>query len=161
MSAIAGVRIVPLRRIADERGAVSLMLKATDPYFAGFAEIYFSSVYPGVVKAWKNHQRMTVHYACVHGRVKLVLWDDREESPTRGALVREFLGPDEHKLVVIPPRIWHGFQGLGEPVSILANCATEVSDPDELDRLEPRSSRIPYNWDAPDQPARAATGEPT
>jgi dTDP-4-dehydrorhamnose 3,5-epimerase len=55
----------------DDRGAVSLMLKATDWFFAGFAEIYFSSAYPGVVKAWKNHQRMTVHYACMLGRIKL------------------------------------------------------------------------------------------
>src|SRR5438046_1933479 len=113
---IAGVQIVPLRRIVDERGSVLLMLKKSDPYFAGFAEIYFSSVYPGVVKAWKKHQRMTVHYACVLGGVKLVLWDDRGNSPTRGALMKEYIGPDDYKLVVIPPNVWHGFQGQADPV---------------------------------------------
>ena len=76
MTFIHGVQVVPLRRIVDDRGAVSLMLKSTDPWFAGFAEIYFSSVHPGVVKAWKRHRRMTVHYACMHGRVRVVLWDE-------------------------------------------------------------------------------------
>lgn len=145
---IEGVQVVPLRRIADERGAVLHMLKATDPHFVGFGEIYFSAVYSGVVKAWKNHRRLTANYACVHGRVKLVLWDDRAASTTQGALVEVSLAPDDHKLVVIPPGIWHGFQGMAEPVSILANCATEPSDPDELDRLEPRSTLVPYEWDA-------------
>ena len=148
MSAIDGVQVVPLRRIADERGAVLHMLKATDPHFAGFGEIYFSAVYSGIVKAWKNHRRLTANYACVHGRIKLVLWDDRDGSATNGALMEVSLAPDEHKLVVIPPGIWHGFQGLADPVSILANCATEPSDPAELDRLEPRSTLVPYEWDA-------------
>lgn len=145
---IDGVQVVPLQRIADERGAVLHMLKATDPHFVGFGEIYFSVVYTGVVKAWKNHRRLTANYACVHGRIKLVLWDNRTGSATRGALMEVSVAPDEHKLVVIPPGIWHGFQGIAEPVSILANCATEASDPDELDRLEPRSTLVPYEWDA-------------
>lgn len=147
MTSIHGVQVVPLRRIVDERGAVSLMLKSTDPWFTGFAEIYFSSVYAGMVKAWKRHRRMTVHYACMHGRVRVVLWDDRPDSPTRGTLMIEHLGPDEYKLLVIPPQVWHGFQGLGNPVSIVANCATEISDPEELERLDPRSRKIPFDWD--------------
>lgn len=143
---IAGVQVVPLKRIADDRGAVLHMLRATDPHFRGFGEIYFSSVYPGVVKAWKNHRRLTANYACVHGRIRIVLYDDREDSSTRGELLEVAIGPDEHALVVIPPGIWHGFQGLGEPVSILANCATEPSSPDELDRRDPTSPGIPYQW---------------
>lgn len=146
---IDGVELVPLRQIADERGAVYHMLKATDPHFAGFGEIYFSSVYPGVVKAWKHHRRMTANYACIVGRVKIVLYDDRDGSPSRGSLMEFTLGPAEYSLAVIPPRIWHGFQGLGEPSSILANCASEPSDPAELDRLDPDAESIPYTWDQP------------
>ena len=146
---IDGVRLVPLRQITDDRGTVSHMLKATDPHFTGFGEIYFSSVYPGVVKAWKHHRRMTANYACVLGRVKVVLFDDREGSPSRGAVMEFHLGPEEYSLAVIPPRIWHGFQGLGRPASILANCASEPSDPDELDRREPEDGAIPYAWGTP------------
>ena len=137
---------MPLKRIADERGAVLLMLRSTDPHFQRFGEIYFSTVYPGVVKAWKNHRRLTANYACVHGRIKVVLYDDRSESATTGGLMEVVIGPDEHALVIIPPGIWHGFQGIGEAVSILANCATEPSSPDELDRRDPGSAEIPYEW---------------
>ncbi len=124
------------------------MLRSDDPHFAEFGEIYFSSVYRGVVKGWKNHTRLTANYACVHGRIKVVLWDDREGSPTRGALMEVTVGPDDYSLLVIPPGIWHGFQGLAEPLSILANCATEPHDPDELDRLDPFTADIPYDWGA-------------
>jgi dTDP-4-dehydrorhamnose 3,5-epimerase len=141
--------VVPLERIADERGAVLHMLRSTDPHFSRFGEIYFSTVYPGVVKAWKNHRRMTSNYACIHGRIKIVLFDDREGAATRGNVMEVVVGPDEHALVVIPPGIWHGFQGMAEPVSILANCATEPHDPAELERLDPNSTDIPYDWERP------------
>lgn len=145
---IEGVQVLPLQRFEDERGAVLLMLKETDPHFVRFGEIYFSTVYAGVVKAWKCHRRMTANYACVHGRIRVALHDDRPSSPTRGATFEVHISPEEeHALVLIPPGVWHGFQGVADPVSILANCATEPSDPDELDRLEPATPRIPFAWD--------------
>jgi dTDP-4-dehydrorhamnose 3,5-epimerase len=146
-TSIDGVHVVPLRRIDDDRGHVALMLKATDPHYAGFGEIYFSGVYPGVVKAWKLHRRMTANYACVRGRILVVLYDDRPGSPSHGAMMEVELDAETHyALVVIPPRVWHGFQGLGTPESLLANCASEPSDPDELERLDPAIGRIPYTW---------------
>ena len=143
---IQGVKIIPLRRIADERGAVYHMLKATDPHFLQFGEIYFSTVYPDVVKAWKLHHRVTVNYACIFGRAKLVLYDERSASPTRGGLKEVLLGPDHYVLVVIPPGVWNGFQGVSQPMAIIANCATEPHDPSEFDRLDPVENHIPYKW---------------
>jgi dTDP-4-dehydrorhamnose 3,5-epimerase len=145
---IDGVQVVPLRRFNDDRGSVLLMLKETDVHFLRFGEIYFSTVYAGAVKAWKNHRRMTANYACIHGQIRVVLHDDRDSSPTRGTTVEVNLSPDEYALLVIPPHVWHGFQGVADPVSILANCATEVSDPDELDRRSPDDPLIPYAWAA-------------
>jgi dTDP-4-dehydrorhamnose 3,5-epimerase len=142
---IDGVQVVPLRRYTDERGSVLLMLKETDPHFVRFGEIYFSTVHRGVIKAWKNHRRMHANYTCVHGRIKVVLHDRRPASPTCGETTEVEISPDDrHVLVVIPPGVWHGFQGVVDPLSILANCATEPSDPDELERLE--VSEIPYAW---------------
>jgi dTDP-4-dehydrorhamnose 3,5-epimerase len=144
---IDGVRIVPLARIPDERGTVMHMLKATDPVFTGFGEIYFSTVYPGVVKGWHRHAEMTLNYACVHGRIKLVLFDDREGSPTRGEVMEQFLGPDDYSLVQIPPGIWNGFKGMGTEMAIVANCATQPHDPTRTTRLDPFENDIPYDWD--------------
>lgn len=142
---IDGVQVVPLKRIPDERGTIYHMLKRTDPHFVEFGEIYFSSVYRDVVKGWHRHREMTLNYACIHGRIKLVLYDDREASPSRGELMEVFLGPDEHSLVVIPPEIWNGFKGLAER-SIVANCCTHTHDPSRSERLDPFENDIPYDW---------------
>src|SRR5919204_5064088 len=112
---IEGVQVVPLRRIPDERGTVMHMLRSTDPHFREFGEIYFSTVYRDVVKGWHRHREMTLNYACVFGRIKLVLYDDREQSGTRGQLMEVFLGPDDYSLVVIPPELWNGFKGMTDP----------------------------------------------
>ena len=111
-----------------------------------FGEIYFSYVYPGAVRAWHVHKKMTLNYAVPVGRVKLVLYDDRESSPTRGNLVEIFTGPEDYKLITIPPRIWNGFKGIGPDAAIVANCSTLPHEPDEIERLDPFSDRIPYDW---------------
>ena len=143
---IDGVQVVTLRRIPDERGTVLHMLRRTDPHFREFGEIYFSTVYQGVVKGWHRHREMTLNYACPFGRIKLVLFDDREGSPTRGQLQEHFLGPDDYSLVVIPPGVWNGFKGLSEPLALVANCCTHPHDPARSERVDPFSKVIPYDW---------------
>jgi dTDP-4-dehydrorhamnose 3,5-epimerase len=142
---IVGVQVVPLRRIPDERGTIYHMLRRTDPHFIEFGEIYFTSIYQGVVKGWHKHRDMTLNYACVSGRIKLVLYDDRPDSVTRGTTSERFLGVDDYSLVVIPPGIWTGFKGMAD-VSLVANCATHPHDPARTERLDPFSDRIPYDW---------------
>jgi dTDP-4-dehydrorhamnose 3,5-epimerase len=143
---IEGVQVIPLRRIPDERGTVMHMLRSTDPHFTQFGEIYFSTVYPGVVKGWHRHREMTLNYACVSGRIKLVLYDDRPSSSTKGELVEVFLGPDNYSLVIIPPCVWNGFKGMSEPQAIVANCATHSHDPARSERRDPFDRSIPYDW---------------
>ena len=142
---IAGVLIVPLARIPDERGTIFHMLRATDPHFRGFGEIYFTSIYRGVIKGWHRHREMTLNYACIAGRIKLVLYDDRVGSATRGAILERFLGPDDYSLVVIPPEIWTGFKGMSDS-AIVANCATHPHDPSRTERVDPFGDAIPYDW---------------
>jgi len=142
---IDGVTVVPLRRIPDERGTVHHMLKRTDPYFIQFGEIYFTTIYREVVKGWHRHREMTLNYACIWGRIKLVLFDDREGSSTRNELNEHFLGPDDYSLVVIPPGVWNGFKGMAE-TSVVANCCTHPHDPARSDRLDPFVNEIPYDW---------------
>lgn len=143
---IDGVKIVPLRQIVDERGKIMHMLKATDPHFAGFGEIYFSCAWPGVVKAWHIHQRMTVNNAVIAGRAKLVLYDLRENSPTRGELQEVFFGEDNYVLVQIPPGIANGYKAYGTSMVVMANCASIPHDPEEMLRRPADDASIPYNW---------------
>lgn len=143
---IQGVDFHPLKQIPDERGRVMQMLRRDDPWFERFGEIYFSVVYPGVVKGWHLHKVMTLNYAVIVGRIKLVLYDEREDSPTRGKLQEIFAGEDNYCLITVPPNVWNGFKGLGVEPAILANCATEPYDPSEIVRSDPVSDRIPYDW---------------
>ncbi len=143
---IAGVLVKSLTRIPDERGSVMHMLRCDDPEFEGFGEIYFSTVWSGAIKGWHLHARMTLNYVVVVGHIKLVLYDDREGSPTRGTVQELFLGEDNYCLVRIPPLVWNGFKGLGARRSIVANCATIPYDPDEIRRLDPIGGGIPYDW---------------
>jgi len=144
---IEGVKHVPLRRIPDERGTVMHMLRRDDPHFIDFGEIYFSTVYAGVVKGWHQQEDMTRCYACVHGRIKLVAYDDRAGSPTLGEINEFFLGPDDYGLVIIPPGVWNGFKGMSQPEAIVANCCTRPHDAGRSSRKPPHGSDIPYSWE--------------
>jgi dTDP-4-dehydrorhamnose 3,5-epimerase len=144
---IFGVSIRPLKQIHDERGKVMHMLRADDENFLEFGEIYFSNVYPGVVKAWHLHRQMTLNYAVIAGAIKLVLFDPRQDSPTYGNVQEIFLSPENYLLVTVPPMVWNGFKGIGMDSAIVANCATHPHDPLELERLPPDTNEIPYRWD--------------
>ena len=143
---IEGVHIRPLKQIPDERGKIMHMLRCDDPHFETFGEIYFSVVYPGTVKGWHLHQRMTLNYAAIRGMIKLVLFDDRQGSPSQGKLLEIFTGEDDYTLITIPPLVWNGFKGIGVEPAIVANCASEPHDPTEIIRMDPSTDKIPYDW---------------
>jgi dTDP-4-dehydrorhamnose 3,5-epimerase len=122
------------------------MLKTTDEHFQQFGEIYFSTVFPGAVKAWHRHQQMTLCYAVPTGRIKFVMYDDRLGSPTYGEVQELFLGPENYHLVVVPPLIWNGFKGIDTQMSLVANCATIPHVAGEIERIDPTSPLINYDW---------------
>lgn len=144
---IEGVIVTPLKQILDERGKVMHMLRSDSPVFTQFGEIYFSSVYPGAIKAWHIHKKMSLNYAVPHGKIKFVLYDDRPSSTTCGEVQEIFLGPDSYNLVTVPHMVWTGFKGIGIEAAIVANCATIPHDPDEIDRKPAFDPDIPYDWE--------------
>jgi dTDP-4-dehydrorhamnose 3,5-epimerase len=144
---IQGVEVINLKQIPDERGKIMHMLRSDDRHFEKFGEIYFSIVYPGAIKGWHLHKKMTLNYAVPSGMIKLVLYDDRAKSPTKGKLMEIFIGEDNYSLVKIPFGVWNGFKGIGVKPAIVANCATLAHDPAEIVRLDPFSKKIPYSWD--------------
>lgn len=143
---IEGVIVTPLRQMFDERGKVMHMLRNDSAIFAGFGEIYFSCTYPGAIKAWHLHKKMTLNYAVIYGEIKCVLFDDRPGSKTRGRVDEFFLSPENYCLVTVPPLVWNGFKGIGDKTSIVANCATLPHDPDEIERKPAFDPSIPYDW---------------
>jgi len=143
---IDGVQVIPLRQIHDPRGKVMHMLRSTDPHFIKFGDIYFSTAYPGVIKAWHRHSVKVLNYAVVQGMIRLVLFDGRDNSTTKGQVQEVFLGPENYNLAIIPPGIWYGFQAIGTETAIVADCATEPHDPAEQESLPSNSNQIPFAW---------------
>ena len=144
---IQDVKITQLKQLVDERGKVMHMMREDSEVFQRFGEIYFSCTHPGVVKAWHLHRRMTLNYAVIYGKLKVVLFDDRPESSTFGQIQEFFLSPENYFLITVPPMIWNGFKAVGTETTIVANCATLPHDPSEMERRSPSDKSIPYDWD--------------
>ncbi len=134
--------------IPDERGRLMEILRADDPFFQKFGQAYITTVYSGVVKGWHFHKVQTDHFACLKGMIKLVLYDNREGSPTKGRVNQFFIGEHNNLLVTIPPGVLHGFKGVSEAEAIVLNLPTEPYNhaaPDEY-RLDAHDPSIPYDW---------------
>ncbi len=148
MDQIAGAVLADLKVIPTPGGPVLHMLRADSPLFMGLGEIYFSEVEPGAVKAWKRHLRMTQHFAVPVGLLKVVLHDDRPDSPTRGSTAEYLLGrPDHYRLLRIPPLVWYGFTAVGPVPALVCNCADLAHDPVESERAGLDDPRIPFGWE--------------
>jgi dTDP-4-dehydrorhamnose 3,5-epimerase len=145
---IDGVKIKKLKVIPDERGRLMEMFRADDEFFEKFGQVYVTTTYPGVVKAWHKHERQADNMACVAGMVKLVLYDARQGSPTRGKIDQLCMGVHNPILIHIPAGIYHGWMCLSDGESIVVNAPTEMYDyknPDEQ-RLDPHGGEIPFDW---------------
>ena len=152
MRLINGLRTKPLRVIPDERGRLVEMLRRDEPLFRRFGQVYCTSVNAGVVKGWHDHKKQIDNFVCVSGMIKLVAYDGRRDSPTKGLINEFFIGTHNPLLVQIPAGVSHGFKGLTEPEAIVINIPTEPyhrKRPDEY-RLDPHRSDIPYDWNRKD-----------
>ena len=144
---IEGVVVQKLQQLPDDRGSVLHMLRNDSPLFMGFGEVYFSEVVPGTVKAWKRHKKMTQHLAVPVGKIRLVLFDERPGSRTKGNLAEYAVGrPSDYNLIRIPPMVWYGFQSLAGEIALIVNCTDIPHDPEEIERLESEAEQIPYKW---------------
>lgn len=149
---IEGVRLKKLAVHTDERGRLMEMLRTDDEIFPKFGQVYMTTAYPGVVKAWHYHRLQTDHFVCVRGMMKVVLYDARDDSPTKGLINEFFIGDWNPVLVQIPALVYHGFKCVSEHEAIVVNTVTEpynYAEPDEY-RVDPHSGEIPYDWSRKD-----------
>lgn len=149
---IDGVVTKVLKVIPDERGFLMEILRKDDPFFQQFGQVYLTVVNPGVVKGWHYHRLQTDHFCVVKGMAKVVLYDSREGSPTKGEVNEFFLGEQNRTLLVIPAGVLHGMKGVGTEPAFLINTPTHpynYTEPDEF-RVHPHDNDIPYDWSRKD-----------
>lgn len=149
---IKGVHAKQLRVLPDERGRLMEIMRNDDDVFQKFGQVYMTTTYSGVVKAWHLHKRQTDNVCCVHGMIKLVLYDQRTDSPTFKEVNQFYLGVHNPLLVQIPANVYHGWMCVSQEEAVVVNVPTEVynrKDPDEH-RLDPHNNDIPYEWSRKD-----------
>ena len=145
---IHDVQVKQLKWIPDERGKLMEMLRCDDPVFQKFGQVYITTCYPGVVKAWHYHQNQADNMVVVKGMAKVALYDQREDSPTKGLVNEFFIGEDNPMLIHIPKMVLHGFKAYGSEPAYIVNTVTQPynhQQPDEF-RIDPFNNNIPYDW---------------
>ncbi|MCX6800759.1 MAG: dTDP-4-dehydrorhamnose 3,5-epimerase family protein [Candidatus Diapherotrites archaeon] len=149
MELIDGVILKDLKVFPDERGRLMEILRSDDPVFKGFGQAYVTAAYPGVVKAWHFHKGQYDNFVVLKGMMKIVIYDSRVDSKTKGLLNEFFLGEQNNKLLQIPPFVYHGFKCISETEAMVLNIPTQIynyKNPDEF-RLPFDDKSIPYNWE--------------
>ena len=147
-SVIEGVAVRRAKVLPDERGRLGEIMRADDPWFEKFGQVYFTTTYPGMVKAWHYHKKQTDHFYVIKGTVKIALYDQREGSPTYGMVNEIYLGEHCPGLLRIPPGVQHGWMCVSESEAFIVNMVSEMynySSPDEF-RTGPHENNIPYDW---------------
>ena len=145
---IKGVSVKKLKIISDDRGRLMEILRSDDKVFKKFGQVYMTTAYPGVVKAWHWHARQNDNFACVHGKIRLALYDARKNSPTYKEVNEFILSTDDPILVTIPKMVYHGFKGIADCESIIINIPTlpyDYKKPDEQ-RFDAYDNDIKYDW---------------
>lgn len=149
---IEGVKIKKLRVIPDQRGRLMEILRGDEELFMQFGQVYVTTTYPGVVKAWHLHKKQTDNVACVQGMIKLALYDPRKDSPTFRQVDQFYMGIHHPLLVQIPTGVCHGWMCVSQEEAVVVNVPTEAYDhenPDEY-RIDPHDNDIPYEWERKD-----------
>ena len=132
----------------DSRGRLFEILRNDDPAFIRFGQVYVTTAFPGIVKAWHRHQKQTDFFCLIQGRARFALFDPRPGSPTRGQVDEIICDGATPRLIIIPSLVYHGFKNIGNVDVICMNCPTEAYDaavPDE-ERVDPYDNDIPFDW---------------
>lgn len=145
---IYGVKVKKLKLIPDDRGRLMEILRCDDEIFRKFGQVYMTTAWPGVVKAWHFHKKQDDYFTCIAGKMRLALYDARKDSPTFGEVDDFEIGLDNPMLVVIPKEVYHGFKCISDTEAVVINTPTMTYDPKEPDeyRLDAFENDIPYDW---------------
>ena len=141
---IEGVILTSLKIIKNPKGDIFHGIKKSDIGFSDFGEAYFSSINNGEIKGWNKHNKMTLNLIVPIGEVIFVLYDDRENSTSKGSFFKVLISPSNYSRLTIPPGLWMAFKGNRSDINLILNVASLEHDPDEIDRLD--LNQIDFNW---------------
>ena len=129
---------------SDERGSLT---EIYDPAWDFTEEpivyVYESRVHPGQKKGWIVHFEQDDRLYFSVGSAKVVLYDARTASPTRGMVQEVFLGTANRGLLRIPAGVVHAIVNVGPDEVRFVNLPTRPYRHERPDKL-----RFPQDTDA-------------
>ena len=136
---LQGIRIRPIRRLSDERGFFTEVMRKDWKELFGedtIAQANFSFTYPDVIRAWHRHVRGQVDYfLALRGLIKICAFDDNTGE------VNEVISSGlDLQVVRMPGHYWHGFKALGDEPAMLLYFTTNL-----YDATNPDEERRPWN----------------
>ena len=141
---IQGILFSPVKKINHENGDLFHIIRNFDEGYNGFGEAYISTIKYNKIKAWKRHFQMTANMVVPHGRVKMIIFDDRPQSITKGIFNEFILSNDNYFRLTIPPNLLYGFMGLDRNVNMIINVANISHNPKE--QINYSKDYLKYNW---------------
>jgi dTDP-4-dehydrorhamnose 3,5-epimerase len=146
---IDGVHVREVRHVIGASGYLTEIYRADwglDP--AAVDQVFELTLGPGSVSAWHAHGDTRDRLFVADGTARIVLYDSRPGSPTRGVVGEYRTGVLRPMLIVVPPRVWHGVQAIGTVPARIVNIVDkqyEYADPDHS-RLPHDTTEIPFRF---------------
>ena len=150
---IAGVRFRPTRPVPHEDGVVTEIARSDWPEIDhDIVHVHVTTTQPGRVRAWGLHQRSTDRLVVMKGLVSIVVFDGRNDSPTKGSLNEFKLSERNPGIIVVPPNLFVGWKNIGTDEAYIINMPTSPYDYEHPDALDlpydsaAASSVVPWRW---------------
>jgi dTDP-4-dehydrorhamnose 3,5-epimerase len=125
---IEGVDIRQPQKHADERGWLAEVFRSDEasPDLRP-AMGYISVTHPGLTRGPHEHHEQTDIFALFGpGTFVLKLWDHRPDSPTYGNMTTVTGGEDNPVIVVVPPRVVHGYKNISSKDAWVMNMPNRL-----------------------------------
>lgn len=144
---IEGVVTQKLERHPDERGFFEELIRATDSFFKeGFGQLSHAVRHEGMVVAWHYHPTQVDWWYVASGKLRVVLYDLRKNSATKGEIQEFLMGEGEKGFVLkIPAMVAHGLKVLKGPAELFY-ITSKTYNPDEEGRIPQDDPKIGYDW---------------
>lgn len=121
---------IPISTYKDDRGYSFMNL--LHGVMSQNGQINYSYTHDGVIKAWHRHQKQTDFWICVSGDIKVGVSNNKQSWHAH-------IGEQNHKIIIIPPGLWHGLLTKSSGASLLYYVTVAYND------TYPDEERMPYD----------------
>lgn len=130
---------------SDERGTVTEIFSPA----WGFTEeelvyLYQVTIFPGQRKGWVVHEEQDDRLFVDTGALKIVLYDARPDSPTKGMVNEIFAGSANRMLVRVPAGVVHAVVNVGIDEARFVNLPTRPYNHARPDKIRLPDDAVPY-----------------